>query len=178
MDRRLLILGTAGLAAAVSLVGAALGGVFWILLAVAFLNGGLGQPLYALLIAYTNDYLQPEDMAGASAGLLFVNGVGAILGPLAIGWALGAFGPPGYWLFLVVTMASIALYAAWRMTRRPSAYAAEKDYEAVSYAPLGPTATAVAVSAAQEYYAETAEEMAAEAQVEAEAAEGGNRAAE
>ena len=37
-----------------------------------------------------------EDMAGASAGLIFVNGVGAIVGPLAIGWMLGVFGPAGY----------------------------------------------------------------------------------
>ena len=166
IDRRLLILGVAGLGAAVSAVGAALGDVFWILVGVAFFNGGLGQPLYALLIAYTNDYLEPEDMAGASAGLIFVNGVGAIVGPLAIGWMLGAFGPPGFWMFMTVVMAAVSLYAAWRMTRRPSAYAAEEDYEAVSYAPVTPTATPVAVEAAQELYIETAEEMAADAEAQ------------
>jgi MFS family permease len=163
VDRRLLILGVAGLGAGFSAVGIVLGEVFWVLVGVAFLNGGLGQPLYALLIAYTNDYLPPEDMAGASAGLIFVNGIGAIAGPLAIGWMLSAFGPAGFWMFMTVIMASVALYAAWRMTRRPSAYAAEEDYEAVSYAPITPTASPVAVEAAQELYVEAAEELAAEA---------------
>ncbi|MEE4119514.1 MAG: MFS transporter [Paracoccaceae bacterium] len=163
IDRRLLILGVAGLGAGFSAVGIFLGEVFWVLVGVAFLNGGLGQPLYALLIAYTNDYLPPEDMAGASAGLIFVNGIGAIAGPLAIGWMLSAFGPAGFWMFMTVIMASVALYAAWRMTRRPSVYAAEEDYEAVSYAPITPTASPVAVEAAQELYVEAAEELAAEA---------------
>jgi len=163
MDRRLLILGVAGVGAVVSLVGAISGEIYWLLLGIAALNGGLGQPLYALLIAYTNDYLPPEDMAGASAGLLFVNGVGAILGPIAIGWALGAFGPPGFWVFMAAVFTSVSLYAAWRITRRPSAYAAEEDYEAVSYAPITPTASPVAVEAAQEIYIEGAEEIAAAA---------------
>ena len=176
IDRRVLILCTAALGAGVSLFGAVFGQSFWVLAAVAFLNGGLGQPLYALLIAYTNDYLAPEDMAGASAGLLFVNGLGAIAGPLAIGWALGAFGPPGFWLFMAGVMGAIALYAAWRMTQRPSAYAAEEDYEPVSYAPVGPAVSPVAVEAAQELYIETAEEMAAE-NADAEAADADGRAA-
>jgi MFS family permease len=164
MDRRVLILGVAALGAAVAAVGIFLDDVFWVLVGVAFFNGGLGQPLYSLLIAYTNDYLAPEDMAGASAGLLFVNGIGAIAGPVAIGWALSAFGPAGFWTFMTAVMAAVALYAAWRMTRRPSAYAAEEDYEAVSYAPVTPTATPVAVEAAQELYIEAAEEQAAEAE--------------
>jgi len=163
MDRRLLILGVAGLGAAASAVGVVLGGVYWVLVVVAFLNGGLGQPLYALLIAYTNDYLQPEDMAGASAGLIFVNGIGAIVGPFAIGWMLTAFGPAGFWMFMTAVMAAVALYAAWRMTRRASAYAVNDDYDAVSYAPLTPAASPVAVEAAQELYVEAAEEQAAEA---------------
>jgi MFS family permease len=164
MDRRLLILGVAALGAGVSVLGVLLGEVFWVLVGVAFLNGGLGQPLYSLLIAYTNDYLAPEDMAGGSAGLIFVNGVGAIGGPIVIGALLSAFGPAGFWIFMTAVMGAIALYAAWRMTRRPSAYAAEEDYEAVSYAPVTPTASPVAVEAAQELYLEAAEEQSGQEQ--------------
>ena len=54
--------------------------------------GGMSNPLYALLIAYTNDFLETDDMAAASAGLVFLNGLGAIGGPLAFyaGNRLGA----------------------------------------------------------------------------------------
>ena len=46
--------------------------------------GGITNPVYALLIAYTNDFLSREQMAGASAGLIFLNGFGAVFGtPIA-----------------------------------------------------------------------------------------------
>jgi MFS family permease len=68
MDRRILIVGASGLGSVVCLVGIVFGDVFPVLLAVGALSGGLAQPLYALLIAYTNDYLEYEDMAAASGG--------------------------------------------------------------------------------------------------------------
>jgi hypothetical protein len=43
--------------------------------------GGITNPIYSLLIAYTNDFLPREQMAAASAGLIFLNGFGAIFGP-------------------------------------------------------------------------------------------------
>ncbi len=76
-------------------MGLLFGGIFPVLLVAAFLVGGMSNPLYSLLIAYTNDYLEPEDMAAASGGLLFVNGVGAIVGPVITGWLMGAVGPAG-----------------------------------------------------------------------------------
>ena len=139
------------------------GHIFEAVLLSALLAGGLAQPMYALLIAYTNDYLEAEDMAAASGGLVFINGLGAIAGPPAVGWLMGMTGPRGFWLFLSITLAMMALYGGWRMTRRQSAYAAEADeYEAVRYAPIMPTASMVAVETAQELYAEASEETSEE----------------
>jgi MFS family permease len=115
-----------------------------------------------LLIAYTNDYLQADDMAAASGGLIFVNGLGAISGPVFVGWAMTNFGPHAFWAFIMVLMGTVATYAAYRMTRRASAYADEENYDAVPYAPILPSATVVAAEVAQEFYVEAAEEMAAE----------------
>lgn len=165
MDRRLLIIATAALAGVVALFGVLNGISYTMLLVIGLLNGGLSQPLYALLIAYTNDYLEPEDMAAASGGLLFVNGVGAILGPLAVGVLMSTVGPAGFWMFLVTVLFAVALYGLWRMTQRASAYAEEDAYEAVSYATVLPgTASPVAVEAAQEFYVEAAEELAESAE--------------
>ena len=47
------------------------------LIGVALILGGISNPIYALLIAYTNDFLGRDQMAAASAGLIFLNGVGA-----------------------------------------------------------------------------------------------------
>ncbi|PTX55753.1 sugar phosphate permease [Litoreibacter ponti] len=160
VDRRMLILVVSALAAGAALVAFLFDSNFTVLLACAFVIGGMTNPLYALLIAYTNDYLEPEDMAGASGGLLFINGLGAIGGPIITGWLMTTIGPKGFWLIILATMAATTLYAAYRMTQRPSAYSDEEDYDAVSYAPVGMGSTAVMVEAAQEYYVETAEEMA------------------
>jgi MFS family permease len=161
MDRRVLITGVAAAGAVSAAIGFLTGSNFSALLAAGLLTGGLAQPLYALIIAYTNDYLEPDEMAAASGGLVFVNGLGAIFGPPMVGWLMGMFGPRGFWMFLVLALAGMAVYGGWRMTRRQSAYASEaEDYDAVPYSPIMPSASAYTVEAAQELYVEAAEEMA------------------
>ena len=154
MDRRVLILGSAVVGTVAAIAGWAAAGAFELILVSAFLVGGVTNPLYALIIAYTNDYLPVEDMAAASGGLLFANGVGAVLGPIVTGYMMGVFGPGGFWLHIGAMMAVLAAYVGWRMTRRTSVYAGEDSYDAVPYVPVVATSTAVAVEAAQEYYAE------------------------
>ncbi|MBY6200015.1 MFS transporter [Maritalea mobilis] len=168
MDRRLLIIGAAVVAGVAGLVGAMFGDVFTVVLAVGVVSGGFVQPLYALIIAYTNDYLEPEDMAAASGGLIFVNGLGAIAGPPVMGLIMGQVGPAAFWSFMSVILFLVAVYGVWRMTQRVSAYADEGDYEAVSYAAILPgAASPVAVETAQELYVEAAEELAEAAEEEA-----------
>lgn len=163
MDRRILIVGASGLGVAVSLAGVFLADTYVALLIIAALSGGLAQPLYALIIAYTNDYLDHEDMPAASGGMIFVNGIGAISGPPIMGLLMGWIGPSGFWLFLAGVLAAVATYGVFRMTQRVSAYTEEDDYDAVPYANILPgTMSPVAVEAAQEYYVEAAEEMASD----------------
>ena len=161
MDRRVLILGSAALGGAAALAAFMLPFSFPLVLVAAFLIGGTANPLYALLIAYTNDFIDYEDMAAASGGLIFINGLGAIMGPLITGWAMGAVGPRGFFLYLTFLLLGMAGYAAYRMTRRASTFG-DDDYESVPYAPITPAATPVAFEAAQEYYFEAAEEAANE----------------
>jgi MFS family permease len=158
MDRRVLILAAAVGGCLAAVIGLVFGDIFEILLVAGFVMGGVSNPLYALLIAYMNDYLAPENMAAASGGLIFVNGLGAIAGPVLTGWAMGVFGASGFWVFVLAVMLLLVAYVAYRMTQRTSVYAAEEKYDAVTYAPIAPTATAVAVELAQEYYADNAEQ--------------------
>ena len=82
MDRRKLILGLTAGGAVATVVGGLLSGYFAALLVLGFVIGGVANPLYSLLIAYTNDFLEPSDMAAAAGGLLFINGLGAMTGPV------------------------------------------------------------------------------------------------
>ncbi|EEX10472.1 major facilitator superfamily protein [Ruegeria lacuscaerulensis ITI-1157] len=156
MDRRVLILLVSVVGGAAALVGMLFGMTFAVLLAAAFVIGGMSNPLYSLLIAYTNDYLEYEDMAAASGGLIFINGLGAIAGPLITGWLMGdaVFGPSGYFLFIAALLFAMAAYALYRMTQR----AHVPVDETAALAPLYPTASPVALEVAQEIAIEAAQD--------------------
>lgn len=156
MDRRLVILGAAAVGGVASVVGSIVGTHLYVAVGVAVVAGGMATPLYSLLIAHTNDYLDPDDMAGSSGGLIFINGVGAVGGPVVAGWLMGLFGPAGYWVIQAVLMLSIVGYAAWRMTRR----AAIPVDETAAYVAVMPSSTLVASEVAQEWAIEQAEEEA------------------
>jgi len=118
MDRRMMIMGLSVVCALVMLTATLLPLSFPALIVVAFLLGGITNPVYALLIAYTNDFLPSEDMASASAGLIFLNGFGAIFGPVITGWMMETIGPHGFFLFIAVLYILLAAYALYRMSRR------------------------------------------------------------
>jgi MFS family permease len=158
VDRRKLIFGAATLGATFCALGWLAGDSLWPLMAAAFVAGGVTTPLYALFLAYTNDYLSAEDMPAASGGLILSFGVGAILGPLAAGWAMERAGPYAFWWVLGGTFAAIALYALYRMTQR----AAPTVEETESYLSVLPTASPVAVESAGAWAAEQAEAKAEE----------------
>ena len=118
MDRRTLIMGLSAVAALAMALAAFVSLPFPALVVVGMVLGGITNPVYALLIAYTNDFLPREQMAGASAGLIFLNGFGAIFGPTATGWMMEEVGPSGFFLFIGLLYVALAGYALYRMTRR------------------------------------------------------------
>lgn len=160
-DRRIVICGTA-------FVGAAACGLGWMaqsppawlvvdplvpIMGAAFFAGGMTTPLYALLLAYTNDNVPAEDMPAISGGLVFTFGLGAILGPIVVGLAMDAVGPFALWIVLGGTFLAITLYALYRMSQTDATPASETD----AYVNLVPTASIVAVEDATNWAAENAE---------------------
>jgi MFS family permease len=119
----------------------------------AFFAGGMTTPLYALLLAYTNDNVPAEDMPAISGGLVFTFGLGAILGPIGVGLAMDAIGPFAFWILLGGTFLAITLYALYRMSQTEATPASETD----AYVNLVPTASIVAVEDATNWAAENAE---------------------
>ena len=118
MDRRTLITGLSAVAALAMALAAFVDLPFPALVGVGMVLGGITNPVYALLIAYTNDFLPREQMAGASAGLIFLNGFGAVFGPTATGWMMEQVGPSGFFLFIGPLYVALAAYALYRMSRR------------------------------------------------------------
>lgn len=153
MDRRVLVLVVSALGGGAAILGMIMGGDYSFLLLAAFFIGGMSNPLYSLLIAHTNDYLDHDDMAAASGGLVFINGLGAIAGPLITGWIMSdaVFGPSGYFLFMAVLLIALAVYALYRTTQRKAIPSDETGI----MSPMSPTGSPVVVEFAQEYAIET-----------------------
>lgn len=154
MDRRKLIAGVSLVTGLGAMLGMLFGDNYWMLLVAGFLVGGTSNPLYSLLIAYTNDFLQHDDMAAAAGGMVFINGLGAIAGPLMVGWMMGQMGPSGYFLYIAVLMFAMVLYALYRMTQRAAPSVRDTD----RYMPVSPSASPMAVEFAQEVAIESAQE--------------------
>ena len=150
IDRRVVILIVAAVGGVMSLVGFLFDHYFGALLVAAFVIGGTSNPLYSLLIAYTSDYLEADDMAAASGGLIFINGMGAIMGPLVTGWMMDVFGTQAFFMVIAVLMLTLTGYAGYRMTQR-----SRDGIEDGAYAAVMPSASPVAVEVASEYYIET-----------------------
>lgn len=148
MDRRRLILIVGLIGGIGAILGMTFTAQFFVLLSAAFVIGGMTNPLYSLLLAHTNDYLDPADMAAASGGMVFINGLGAIAGPLITGWLMGpgVFGPSGFFLLIGVLLFALVAYALYRMTQRASVPVEDTG----SYAAVSPILTPVGMEVVQE----------------------------
>ncbi len=107
----------AGLSASHSLLG---------LFALTALFGGMSLPMYSLCIAYTNDYLEPDQIVPASGTLVLIGGVGAVFGPVSTALAMQAFGPNGFFWWLATIHVALGVFAVYRMTQRAALPLAEQ----------------------------------------------------
>jgi len=126
-DRRIVIVAVALGTAVVSLGMAYLAGhSLPAVLVLVCIYGGLSFTLYPLGVSHANDFLEPRDTVKASGSLLLSWGVGASIGPVAAAATMGRFGPRGLFIFVAGVTVLLAVFALWRMTRRPSVPAEAK----------------------------------------------------
>ncbi len=152
IDRRLVIAGTAGMGGAAAIVAALFSGNFYVLVTAAVLVGGSANPLYSLLIAHTSDFLDYEDMAAASAGLQFLNGIFAVIGPIVTGYFMVQTAPQAFFVLIAVPMILVMGYALYRATKRPLVE------DPNDYVPMMHTSSVMSLEAAHEIWNDEAED--------------------
>ena len=81
--------------------------------------------MYPVIIAHASDHAAPDSFLKISGGLLLVFGVGAIVGPL-VGGAAMTFGPAGMFAVTLGAHLSLAVYGAWRISRREAVAEGDK----------------------------------------------------
>lgn len=80
--------------------------------------GAVAFPLYAISVAHTNDYTEPDEYVMVSSGLLLMYGLGAIVGPFVASMLMAAAGAIGLYAFTAGIHVMLSLYIAYRMLRR------------------------------------------------------------
>ncbi|MDH3413471.1 MAG: MFS transporter, partial [Gammaproteobacteria bacterium] len=152
LDRRQVIVGVT-LAATLAVLAAVFAGQHSRvgLLVLIALFGGTSLPLYSLFIAHTNDHLRNEQMVAASATLVLVGGLGAIMGPTLCASVMSLAGPEGFLWYLVAVNGGLGGFAVYRMTRRASTPLDEQRECAVVAPRASPVAAAIATRTVRDH---------------------------
>lgn len=87
----------------------------WLAVGLMAALGGVMFPLYSLGIAYTNDFLPPDKILGASGTLVRINGSGAIIGPVLTGLLMAAIAPVMFFVVIAGAHLAIGAYVLYRM---------------------------------------------------------------
>lgn len=150
MDRRKVIIAASCGAAAAGLLF-----VLWSpptvlgLLAVIFLFGLFTLPVYGIVVAHMNDYVEPGGYVEAASGLLLVYAMGAVVGPLISSVFMQYFGPDAMFGVTASVHVGLAAFALYRMRQRARAPEEERAAFAESLN-LAQTVAPVDLSASDE----------------------------
>lgn len=153
-DRRLVIIISCAFAAIGISIGILFADHIGAILIMAFLAGGVSGPLYSVSVAYINDRVAWEKMAGAAARIIFINGLGAVAAPIFAGYMMENYGPETFWLIAIASFAGLAGFGVYRSRIR----SAVSDEQSASFAAVSPAATGVMMEVSQEYVVEQYEE--------------------
>jgi MFS family permease len=122
LDRRHVIAGVAGFAA-ISAFGIAFLAASdrlspALMTAGAVLTGATLFPVYAIVLAHTNDWLDEHQRVSAAATLILLYSLGSMVGSPVASWLTGILGTAGLHTFFAVVMGVVGLFAIYRGLQR------------------------------------------------------------
>jgi MFS family permease len=118
MDRRLVIVGVAGIGALIEIALWRYQGSGALLVVLGFAVGFTTFALYTLAISHANDRASAEEMMLISSGMLFLYCLGAILAPTVASLAMRAFGPSTLFAQNALVHFALAAFTLWRVLRK------------------------------------------------------------
>ncbi len=130
IDRRHVIIGASGMAAAILLVllyFVSEAVPVWLVFVYVAIFGGSVIPTYSIVTAHVNDMVKPGEFVAAAGGLLILQGVGATIGPVISGMAMTEFGRRGLLYVVVIAQTLMAIWGAYRSLQRASPLPEDKE---------------------------------------------------
>lgn len=80
--------------------------------------GVAALPIYALVVAHTNDHASPSEMVEVSSGLLLLYGVGAAIGPILSQLLSQLVVGANLFTYTAIIHASLLIFVLWRLSKR------------------------------------------------------------
>lgn len=130
IDRRHVIVGTAAMASAILLALihiVPLTAATWLIFVYVAIFGGSVIPTYSIVTAHVNDMVKPGEFVAAAGGLLILQGIGSVIGPVISGFAMTEFGRPGLLYVFIVAQTVMAIWGAYRSLQRAAPPTDEKE---------------------------------------------------
>ena len=90
---------------------------FWLMVG-GFIYGGFAFAVYPVAVAHLVDQLDQSQVLEGCSGLLFLNGVGAVFGPLIAGGLMTQAGAGSLPLYFALMQMALCIYAVYQRNRR------------------------------------------------------------
>ena len=129
IDRRIILITVTFVAAGLSIliaISTYISLILFFILTAVF--SSMCLPMYSLVVAHTNDFLQPDEIVSASSTINKLLGVGSILGPIVVSSTMVVFGSNGFFAYLFVIHGSLGLFGIYRMAKRAKPSDLESQY--------------------------------------------------
>ena len=127
IDRRLVILLCLALGACVAMT--ALAGESLSVPLMMMLLGASVMPIYALSLAQASDNTNPGDFIKVGTGLLMMNALGSVVGPLLASQLMHRFGPQYFFVYQFVILFAAAWAVVYMIRSKPPSPEPNRDFE-------------------------------------------------
>ncbi|GAB3477032.1 MFS transporter [Marinomonas epiphytica] len=107
-----------------------------------FTVGAFTFPMYSLASSHMNDQLRPEQILSASSGMILLNGLGGMLGPLVAAVFMDIFSIEALFWFIASMNVLVALVSAYRIKVQPPMDIEEQGDQIQVALAVSPIATA------------------------------------
>ncbi|MGH6946233.1 MAG: MFS transporter [Kiloniellales bacterium] len=122
VDRRQVMIGACILSVAAAACLIFFGGKGpWQLIGFGLLFGVGSMPVYSIAAALAFDHAGKGEVVEVASGLLLMNGIGSVVGPLVASAAMKGMGPPGLFATTAAAHFLLASFALWRSVVRARA---------------------------------------------------------
>ena len=129
IDRRIILIGVTFIASGLSLfivISSYISIIIFFILLAIF--AGMCLPLYSLTIAHTNDFLEQNQIIGASSTIAILVGLGAVFGPIIASLFMSILGSDGFFVYLFIVHGLLGLFGLYRMAKRAKPTDLESQY--------------------------------------------------